>query len=82
MRVFLTTISIRRVLVRSVFTVFGTITDQRLKQALGPVLANKLHVASTQRVCRCTTETNTQNDSSTYGDFAQHNQCTLQCILI
>lgn len=47
---FLTTSSILGVLVRSVFTVFDPVTNQRLKQTLGAVLTYKVHVASTQGI--------------------------------
>lgn len=50
--VFLTTSRILSVLVWSILTVFDAITDQRLEQTLGPVLAHKLHIASTERVCQ------------------------------
>lgn len=50
-RVFLTTSSVRCLLVRPVLTVFDPVTDQGLKQTLGSVLTYKLHVASTQGVC-------------------------------
>lgn len=71
MRVFLTTSSVRGVLIRSVFTVFDAVTDQRLKQTLRSVLTHKLHVASTQRVCRWETGVHVQNDSK-QNDLVQH----------
>lgn len=47
----LTTAGVLGVLIWTVLAVFDSIADQRLKQALGSVLADKLHVTGAERVC-------------------------------